>query len=147
MLDHLGGVATRRRLEAEGAHPELVTLAWKVGLIRRVRRGLYVSVGTPVLFMRALRVGGQLACVSALEYFGEATEPDHRLHVLVRSNASRLRDADTGAALDRRRGTASDSDIVLHWTRRPIEGGPAIVDRATARRQAAACRALAAAPL
>jgi hypothetical protein len=116
-------------------------MAWKIGLIWRVRRGLYASAGTPVPFMRALRVGGQLACVSALEYFGEVTEPDHRLHVLVRSNASRLRDADTGIA------GHSASDLVLHWTRRPIEGGPAIVDRVTARRQAAACRALTSARL
>lgn len=124
VLDELGGVASRRELEGHGLHPELITMALAMGRIWRARRGVYVTAGMPEPLIRAVRIGGRLACVSALQFWGEPTAPDDRLHVEVRANASRLR-------LEER--------TLLHWTRRPDGTSRTIVDRETARRQAAVC--------
>ena len=94
--------------------------------IIRVRRGQYALPSIDERLLRALRLGGQLACRSALEYYSgqPIAEP---WHILVHANASRF-----GAG-----------DAVIHWTRRAIRSRT-IVPRDLAERQARACRAAAA---
>jgi len=120
-MEELGGVASRGELIAR-CPAVLVDLAYYYRAIVPVRRGLYVLPGTDERILRALRVGGRLACVSALAYYRD--EPDDGpVHVLVEAGASRL--AREGA--------------VVHWTRRAIVGRRAVVAWETAVAQARAC--------
>lgn len=132
LLDQLGGVATRGELIDAGGSPEMVDLFAWYRRILRTRRGLYVSVGTSPLVIRALKAGGRLACVSALAYHrdpvptvGEAR--DMELHVLIERGVSRAR-AEEG------------EKIVFHWTRKRLEGSRVAVSEEVALAQAEACR-------
>lgn len=119
-----GGVATRAELESSGCDPQTLQMAVDYGNAIKVRRGVYASLGTPPLALRALRVGGRLACASALEYYGLA-ELSAKLHVQVTANSSRFR--------------FGDEDVVLHWKRRREYSGRLAVLPETARRQARLC--------
>jgi len=123
-LARRGGVATRAELEGMGCDPETLQMAVDYGNAIKVRRGVYASLGTPELALRALRVGGLLACASALEFYGIAG-PSAKLHVQVAANASRFR--------------IGDEDVVLHWKRRREYSGRLAVLPETARRQARLC--------
>ncbi|MBK4347599.1 type IV toxin-antitoxin system AbiEi family antitoxin domain-containing protein [Lacisediminihabitans changchengi] len=65
IIRDLGGVATAAELRERG-HP-----AWELrmlldyGRLVRVRKGWYATTSTPIELVRAWRVGGRLACVSA----------------------------------------------------------------------------------
>lgn len=87
-------------------------IAWAVrwGELIRVRRGHYALVGMSEPLLRAVRVGGRLACVSALRERGVWVLGDERLHVQVAPNAARLRDPD-----DRHARLGSDADVRVHW--------------------------------
>jgi hypothetical protein len=126
-LESLGGFAHRHELVGMGCWPAMIDLSLYYRKILRVRQGQYASVGTPPAVLRALRVGGRLACVSALAYYerGRAGDP---LHVLVRRGASRL-------------GIRAGEAVVVHWTRREVEGTRLVVSERAARAQAAWCRA------
>lgn len=104
-------------------------LYWAVayGSVIRARRGVYCDPGLPGAAIRALRIGGRLACVSALAHHGLGPEPPE-LHVVVPANASRL-------------GEIGGS-VVLHWSRRRLAGDRVAVSAAEAHRQAERCRAL-----
>lgn len=67
-LEQPGGYATRGELIAAGRCPEMVDMALWYRKILRVWRGHYASLDTPKLLLRALRVGGRLACVSAIDF-------------------------------------------------------------------------------
>lgn len=122
----LGGIATRADLFAHGCTRDEIDLAVRYGWIISVRKGVYASRDLDPTVLRALRVGGRLACVSAVAWFeGRAIRPDEPVHVLVRGNASRL----------------GGGEAVIHWSRRRVSGSRGIVDEEVARRQAAACRA------
>lgn len=123
-LARYGGVATRAELESMGCDPETLQLAVDYGNAIKVRRGVYASLATPPLALKALTVGGRLACVSALEFYG-VVAPGPKLHLEVRSTSSRLRV-----------GTAQ---LVLHWTRRPQLGSRLVVLPEVARAQAVRC--------
>lgn len=122
----LGGIATRAELFAHGCTKEEIDLAVRYGWILSVRKGMYANRDLDATVLRALRIGGRLACVSAIAWCeGRALPADERLHVLVRGNASRL----------------GEGSAVIHWSRRPVSGSRGIVDEEIARRQAATCRA------
>ena len=127
-LRKLGGVATRQELIAAGSSKETVDLAVYYRSIVIPRRGWYALPGTPEAVVRAIRVGGRLACISALAYYrGEAAEGP--LHLDVPRGASRLR-------------TAGETGLVLHWRRRRLEGDRVAVTESVALRQASRCRHL-----
>lgn len=111
-------------------------LYWSVvyGSLIRIREGLYCGPDLPHEAVRALRVGGRLACVSALAFHGRAPEPE-LLHVVVAANTPRLRDPDTGKP-------GRSPKTVIHWSRRQLAGDRIAVSVDGARRQAARCRAL-----
>jgi hypothetical protein len=125
-LESLGGFAHRHELVGMGCWPAMIDLSLYYRKILRVRQGQYASVGTPPAVLRALRIGGRLACVSALAYYERSGEGDP-LHVLVRHGASRL-------------GIRAGEAVVVHWTRREVEGTRLVVSERAARTQAAWCR-------
>lgn len=123
-VEALGGIATRAQLFAHGCTRDEIDLAVRYGWILSARRGLYVSVGVDPLVLRALRVGGRLACVSAVAWYeGRKVTPDEPIHVAVPHGASRL-----GAG------------AIVHWSRLPVAGSRGVVSEEVARRQAASCR-------
>jgi predicted transcriptional regulator of viral defense system len=114
--------------EAYGLGDTQTMLRWGVirGSIIRARRGVYCDPALPAAARDALRIGGRLACVSALAHHGLATAPAE-LHIVVPARASRLRRAGRSA--------------VIHWSRRELAGDRVAVSAEVAHRQAARCRA------
>ena len=84
-------VATRAELRSLGITPYELTAAVRAGEIVRVRRGWYAHPKADDRIVRVVRVGGRLACVSALRFHGIWAVDDGRLHVHVPESASRLR--------------------------------------------------------
>ncbi len=117
-----GGLARTWELAAEGVAAEFVELAVEKGRIVRLRQGWYAARDLDPALTAAVRLGGTLACRSALEYYG-LDAGDGRLHVAIGSG---------------RRPDAGD-DVVLHWTRTPSAQRRPAVPRAEAERQAARC--------
>ncbi len=83
-------IATRVELLAAGATDRQLAAAVSDGRLVRVRRGLYARRGADDAVVRAVRVGGQLACVSALRLAG-VFGFDTGLHVHLQHSAARLR--------------------------------------------------------
>ncbi|MGV8894939.1 MAG: hypothetical protein ACOH10_01595 [Rhodoglobus sp.] len=75
-LERLGGYASRAELIAAGCWPEMVDMGLYYRQILRVRRGHYASIDTPMQVLKALRVGGTLACVSAVDYYEGHHRPE-----------------------------------------------------------------------
>jgi len=107
-----------------------IRIACDYGHIVRVREGWYATPLTDPRIVEACRIGGRLACVSALGYHGLllATGVDG-LHVELKGNHAR-----PIAPGDRSRAR-------LHWARRPSPGDDAVVDPESAMRQWIRCRA------
>jgi len=123
-LTLLGGIASLKELYAAGCWPHYaVEMAHYYGKILRVRIGWYALLETPSPVLRAWRIGGRLACVSALQLHGQL-EVAGPLHIVFPRGASRLR------ALE---------PSVMHWTRRPLPPGRGAVPDEMAIRQAASC--------
>jgi hypothetical protein len=135
-LAQFGGIAHTAELYRLGASQSSLFFSVGYGTIIRVRNGLYCHPALPVEVIRALRVGGRLACVSALAHHGVGESP-HELHVDLDANTPRLRDPDSGEVVRAAPG------VVAHWSRRPRAGDRSAVSVDEARRQAARCRALA----
>ena len=125
-MRELEGYATRDELLAMGCWPERIDMSLYYGKIVRVRRGHYVSRGTARLVIRALRVGGRLACVSALDFYRGRERPEQPIHVLVTQGSSRL-------------GVDVPGPAVIHWSRRRMEGTRVAVSEQVARSQTQHC--------
>lgn len=124
----LGGLARTADLLALGREPDLIQMAVYYGRLIRVRRGWFAVPETPASVLDACRVGGRLACVSALEYHGVLSESPERLHVAVPRSASRLRDI--------------GRDVTVHWTRAELSGDHCAVAIDVALEQARSCAAI-----
>jgi len=107
-----------------GVGGDVLDMGLYYGRILRVRIGWYALPGTSPAVVAAVRAGGKLACVSALELH-DGREPAHPLHVML----------DRG-----RHARRADPGIVIHWSRRSDEGPVAVVSAERARRQADECR-------
>lgn len=130
-LARLGGVARRAELIEAGWWDEHIEMAVTFRRIVRVRKGLYALPTVCPEGLVALKVGGRLACVSALAHHeGRCADPGEVIHVEVRSTASRLR-------------LPADRTVVVHWTRQRHAGSRVTVSETVARAQAARCRGLA----
>ena len=129
-IRQLGGIASTAELIARGHQPDWIRMAVDYGRIIRIRRGWFAAVDTPTAAIEARRVGGRLACVSALVFHGVSIEDDPALHVAVAGNASRLRPPFEARA------------IVVHWQRGATAGGRLAVAVGDAWAQRARCRAL-----
>lgn len=130
-FDHLlsqhGGVFFTHEAYRDGDTQSNLYWAVKYGSVLRARRGVYCDPGLSAAAQLALRVGGRLACVSALAHHGYRDSADE-VHIVVPANASRLRMPQSG--------------VVIHWSRRPLDGDRIAVNESVARRQAARCRRL-----
>lgn len=105
----------------------LLDLSLQYGTITRIRRGWFATWEVPEAVRPAWRVGGRVACVTALELHGELLPTSAELHVEVTRGASRLR-------------SVPDRQVVVHWSRQPAGGDRHVVPLACAREQALHCR-------
>lgn len=121
-----GGVVTTAELRQLGYDTDALGRSLGYGTFVRVRRGWYALRGTPPEVLAAVRVGGRLACVSALVHYGLLPTEGGPLHVEVPRNASRLR--------------VSEGGTVIHWVSDPGPGDRRAVSIATALGQASRCR-------
>ncbi|MCP2369245.1 hypothetical protein BCL57_003431 [Agromyces flavus] len=110
-----------------GLDDQMVRILVAYGDLIRVRQAWYALPGTQIDAMQACRIGGRLACASALRFHGEPIADDGVLHVEMPANA-------TARELERGLGT-----VRLHWSRHPSAGNRAVVDVRAARRQWERC--------
>lgn len=111
-LAALDGVAQRRELVTAGVNGKQLAAGVHLGRIIRVRKGWYALPGTSSELIRAIRVGGRLACVSAAKRYGWAVREHPGLHVCLKPNASRLR---TPHDSSKRMSPPARRDLTLHW--------------------------------
>ncbi|MBX3099895.1 MAG: DUF559 domain-containing protein [Salinibacterium sp.] len=101
----------RRDLLALGFTDAQLRQALDRKCVLRVRHGWYTVPDAPELGIRAVRVGGQLTALSALESYGLRVPRPAMLHVAVKPTSSRLRHpSDRRLRLSRRDGAT------VHWT-------------------------------
>jgi 4-hydroxy-tetrahydrodipicolinate synthase len=117
-----GGVARTWELAADGVDPFFIELAADTGRITRLRQGWYGVNDLDLALSRAVRLGGSLACRSALTHHGIG-DGDGRLHI----------------ALGSRSRPDVEADVVVHWSRTPLSRRWPAVPLAEAERQAARC--------
>jgi hypothetical protein len=113
-VDHVirqkGYFLRRRDLLALGYTDAHLRSALAAHRIFRVRHGWYSVPDAPEAGVRAVRVGGRLTSLSALETFGLPVPRRRRFDVAVGPTASRLRDP-----ADRRARLRQDADVAVHW--------------------------------
>lgn len=108
----LGGIAQKQRILTLGVPSSSLTTSVRHGLLFRPMQGWYALPDADPDLIKAVRLGGCLACVSAAGYHGLATPPGNPLHVWVRPSASRLR---TPTDKHVRFGPAVHKNATLHW--------------------------------
>lgn len=113
-LRELGGVARAGELTRRGVSPGLLRALSESGTLWRPRKGWYVLPECGRDVARAVRVGGQVACVSAAAHHGLwVPDVEERLHVAVDPRIGRLRGPD-----DRRsRWEPGYEGVAIHWSR------------------------------
>ena len=127
VLDNLGEpVATRSQLLAGGATPRDLTAAVRARRLIRVREGYYARPTADPFLLQAVRIGGRLGCVSALQSHGVWVAPHLFPHVAVDPKASRLR---TPRDPFRRLQPETLDGCELHWFQ-PVERVPQSVHTA-----------------
>jgi very-short-patch-repair endonuclease len=129
-----GNLATTAELLADG-HSEIgIRMAWRSGSVIRVRQGWYASPDVHQDVIEAVRVGGALTCVSALDLAGFWVPRSSDLHVEVRSTAARLR-----ARTDHRTRLTSlpERRARIHWS--PSARSRLMTDPLTSIRHAIEC--------
>jgi very-short-patch-repair endonuclease len=108
----------RRDLLAHGHSDHQIRQELGAGRIFRVRHGWYSVPDAPASAILAVRVGGRLTSISALETYGLMVPNRDRVHVAVRASASRLRNPQHRRERLRRR-----DPVRIHWNDRPSGGG------------------------
>jgi very-short-patch-repair endonuclease len=111
VINSLGGMARRPRLLRAGIRDRELGAAVRSGEIIRARCGWYTTMAKDDPRVRAVRVGGRLSGISALDPDAWIIG-DHPLHVTVTVNAARLRDQ-----WDRRRRPTprASRGVIVHW--------------------------------
>lgn len=131
-VEGLGGIAAVSELLGMGHWRDAIELCLQYGSLVRVRNGWVAVPSTPDAVLRAWRVGGSLACVSAVQHH-LGTTITGPLHVMVPGNAARVRSPN-----DHRRPPAA-GEAVIHWDGRGEPAGLAVT-LGRALRQTANCR-------
>lgn len=88
-LRALGGAASTKQLRAAGASEQALTSAVASGMVRRPRKGRYLSPGAGAEVERAVRAGARLSCVSAARSYGLWGGQDGRTHLVFPPHAGR----------------------------------------------------------
>ena len=112
-VTRLGGLAATHELYAAGATRSMLRHAVSRGRLLRVRQGWYCLPGIDESQVRAARVGGVLACVSAAAELGLWVRGAPRLHVAVPHHSARLR---TETSSTERLSASRNASTVIHWT-------------------------------
>ncbi len=128
-IRELGGIATTGELVALGYHPQHLRVLAEFGRIVRIRKGWYANNDVAETVIQARRVGGILACMSALAHHGWCEPEPNLLHVSVPRSASRLRSPTR----------AGSTRVVIHWSRRGPTGDRQAVSLGEAIAQAHSC--------
>lgn len=84
-------VMSKWELLSCGATERGLTSAVRFGHLVRLRRDRYCLPSLDAFSQRAIRVGGRLACVSALATYGVFAFDLHLTHIHLKNNAARLR--------------------------------------------------------
>lgn len=104
---------TRAEILAQGQTRRSIQAAVRSGGLIHVRRDRYLAGDSGDIFVRALRVGGRLTCLSLLAFLGVFVLENHRLHVHIDPRGGRLRSpTNRKKRLDRGRQRSP----VIHWT-------------------------------
>ena len=101
----LGGCAHTSSLLALGVSESALTRAVRAGDVLRPRRGWYVSGALSDPVTRAVRAGGRLTGISAIQQWGGWVLGPRPLHVSVPENSARLRPT---------------PGVILHWDARDV---------------------------
>lgn len=108
-----GWFLRRRDLLAYGFSDAHIRAALADHEIFRVRHGWFSVPDAPEPAVRAVRVGGRLASISALESYGFPVPRRPDIHIAVKRTDSRLR-----ASHDRRKRLAGEIGVRIHWVGR-----------------------------
>jgi hypothetical protein len=103
---------TRAELLSRGLTRRTLQLAVREGSLIHVRRDRYLPHDTHEHFIQAVRVGGQLTCLSLLALLGIFVLDNPRLHVHVSPRGSRLRAPENRRV---RLARAGANAPVVHW--------------------------------
>ena len=107
-----GGLAATFELYRDGHTRRGLALAVNSGSIIRVRQGWYALENTHPTLLEAVRVGGRLTGLSALDLQGFWSYPTDDLHVAVHPHDSRLR---TRLDKTRRLSAVPHPATCVHW--------------------------------
>lgn len=90
------GIYTTKYLKTHGITPRKQRVLLKKGSLDRIRQGWYATNDAYPEAVRAVRVGGQLGCISGCKFYGLWIPPgvDEKLHVL-RKNTVRSAEENT----------------------------------------------------
>jgi len=135
-IRQLGGIATTGELAALGYHPHHILVLAEFGRIVRIRKGWYANNEVDEAVIEARRVGGVLACMSALAHHGWCEPEQGVLHVSVPRSASRLRSPQAARPPN---DNAETGRVILHWSRRRPTGDRQAVSLGEAIAQAHSC--------
>jgi hypothetical protein len=158
LLERSGGIVSTRELASVGIAPTTLEVLRSYGVLQPVRQGWHCASDLPEINRVAWRLGGPLACVSALRFHHvqavrrvgieielEIGEP---LHIALPSNSV---GPPSSELLAQRWGIPAPQRPVVHWgTAEALSGDRKVVSLDVARAQAARCDAaagLAGAPL
>lgn len=109
----LGGVASLEQLRPRGFGRAAILEARRAGLLMPVRRSWCAVPDADSRLVQAVRMRGQLTCISATAAMGIWTLDDGRLHVAVPANGSRLNPRAPHAP-----PAIGDPAVALHWRSR-----------------------------
>jgi very-short-patch-repair endonuclease len=116
-VESLGGIAKAAELLRRGHSYRAMSWAVARGHLVRARCGWYASIQTPAPSVIALRVGGVLSCISAVESYGLWVMADGRIHVRVDPHSRGLR-----SPADYRKALAGSWRVRVHWLPRRHSG-------------------------
>lgn len=116
-ISALGGLASLEQLRDRGFDRADVLDARRAGKAFRVRRGWYAVPGADERAIQAVRIRGQLTCVSAARALGLWAMDDGRLHVALPGNGGRLNPRVDGAP-----PAHLDPAVCVHWRATTVPG-------------------------
>ena len=121
IVGRLGGVVRVSALRSAGATESEIRAAVRGGQLRRIRKGWLHTADAAPAIIRAVRLGGRLACVSAARHLGLWTlDDEHEFHLARPAHAGRT--------------YGDPTNVVEHWQSTPwrsresaVESIPALV--------------------
>lgn len=117
-LGNLGGIARVATLRRDGITESAIRTAVTQGSVRRVRKGWLCSADAAPTLVRAVKLGGRLACISAAAHRGLWTPDTGQLHVAVPRHSGRRHGEPAGT--------------IIHWQGAAWATSPALIEPVSA---------------